>query len=121
MTVAFAISAVETEVVEANQYEGSPFMNGGLFTFTRAQLPEFLNKLAAWSADHPLASEEFRAAIRLQERLGTWIGRGIAVADEKQSLSLTPEPEAPSPAPVKVKRSKSDRPAPALVSDETAE
>lgn len=97
MTVAFVITSAEEEIVDLIAGEDTPHMNGSLFTFKRDQLPAFLNAIADWGTNFGFSSEEFRAAARLQERIGTWLGRNQPVAPV----------EAPSPAPRSRRKSKS--------------
>lgn len=98
MAVAFVISTPEEAVVRRLEGENTPRMDGSLFTFTRNQLPDFLDRMAEFCASVPLMSEEFRAAVRLQERLGTWIGKSVVAKDKtarkrKVAAVVEPEPE----------------------------
>jgi hypothetical protein len=107
MTVAFVISNAEDNVVRALSSEDTPFMNGGLFTFTRAQLPAFVNALAEYAEGHETSSEEFRATARLLERLGTWIGRN---QPEPTPVATAPSPSLPHAQSVGRSRSRRQSP-----------
>ena len=82
--IAFVISTGEAEVVNHLFEEGGPYMKGGLFYFAPAMLPAYLDKLTALAFETEDMDAE-NNALRLAERLGTWIGKAKV---------------APSPAPV---------------------
>jgi hypothetical protein len=96
MPIAFVISRPEEEIVHAvmkGSQEPFPAMVGGLFKFRNADLPSFINAVQAHAKGLETASEGYRAAIHLTERLGTWMGQQIVAAKSDQPDLF----EAPAP------------------------
>lgn len=85
--IAFVISTPEISVVNQLSGEGKPYMKGSLFHFTRAQAGDYINDLAAFSTktDEP---ELENAALRLAERIGTWLGQNMVAKAEVETATL---------------------------------
>lgn len=91
MTVAFVITTAEAEVA-SNLWsdQESPRMDGNLFRFTRADVSGALGKLTALAATS-LDADEARAAMRLAERLGGWLGKNGGSVTPEIVIDLPPE------------------------------
>jgi hypothetical protein len=98
MPVAFVISSPEEQVVHAvleGSQEPFPRLDGSLFRFRPADLPDFMKAVSAHAKSFQHGSEEYRASMRLVERLGTWLGRQIVENPTAQlDLFTPPAPEA---------------------------
>lgn len=130
MAIAFVVTTAETDLVTTLFPDVEyPCADGALFKFRTADAHPTIAVLVAFAADAEPGSEEQRAALRLAERLGTWIGRNHA--EQMADSEPTPVPvevedidamfaeEAPSPAPKRGRKASAEREAP--VADEVAE
>lgn len=142
MAIAFVVTTAETDLVTTLFPDAEyPCADGALFKFRTADAHPTIAVLVAFAADAEPGSEEQRAALRLAERLGTWIGRNHvekSAAVEPPSLDehleaggelLDPNTvedidamfadEVPSPAPKRRRKASAEQEAP--VADEVAE
>jgi len=88
-THAFVISTAEEEVVNAVAIEGQlPAMDGSLFQFRTDDMPAYLDRVGKYAADQD-DEDTYVAALRLQERLGSWIGQNI-VAEKVEPTPVAP-------------------------------
>lgn len=142
MAIAFVVTTAETDLVNTLFPDAEyPCADGALFRFRTVDVKPALEALTAFAADAEPGSEEQRAALRLAERLGTWLGRNH-VADQVEAVEppsldehleaggelLDPNAvedidamfadEAPSPAPKRRRKASAEAEAP--VADETA-
>ena len=128
MAIAFVVTTAETDLVPTLFPDVEyPCADGALFKFRTADANPTIAVLVAFAADAEPGSEEQRAALRLAERLGTWIGRShveematvepaLATVEDFEALVFE---ETPSPAPKRGRKASAEREAP--VADEVAE
>lgn len=98
-THAFVISTAEEEVVNAVAIAGQlPAMDGSLFQFRTEDMPAYINRVGKYATDQD-DQETYVAALRLQERLGSWIGQNI-VAEKAEPTPVVPaKTKAENPVP----------------------
>lgn len=98
MPVAFVISQPEEEIVNAvSQGAPKPRMDGSLFKFRGEDVKEFIERVVQHTSQFDNKSEEFRAGVRLVERLGGWIGEHTAESwrSERQETPAEEPQETP--------------------------
>lgn len=121
MAIAFVVTTAETDLVNTLFPDAEyPCADGALFRFRAVDVKPALEALTAFAADAEPGSEEQRAALRLAERLGTWIGRNhveeMADPDHDPEDWGTVEVRPPAPR----RRRKASAEAEAPVADETS-
>jgi hypothetical protein len=124
MAIAFVVTTAETDLVTTLFPDVEyPCADGALFKFRTADANPAIAVLVAFAADAEPGSEEQRAALRLAERLGTWIGRSHVEQMADPEPVADPEDwgavQVPSPAPKRGRKASAEQEAP--VADEVAE
>lgn len=110
MPVAFVITRTEEDIVNAvSEGDPKPHMDGSLFKFRGEDVKEFIEKVGNFMVGLDVKSDDYRAGLRLIERLGAWIGvrtveRKEAIRDENPVD--TPEVEE---VPIRTRRRRVER------------
>lgn len=112
MPVAFVITQTEEDIVNAvSEGDPKPHMNGNLFKFRGEDVKPFIDRVSDLMVGLEPRSEDYRAALRLIERLGAWIGiRTVEQRDESQDQIELPldDPEVDD-VPTLKRRKRSER------------
>lgn len=114
MPVAFVISQPEEDIVNAiSKGKPKPHMDGSLLKFRGEDVREFIDDVVEYTSQFDTKSEEFRAGVRLTERLGGWVGERTVGArdstredDPVEDPVDTPELDA---VPIKTRRKRAER------------